>query len=88
MRDEERKRESEEALRRVARDSETVGSSALARNARRVGDHFSGRDAVGQGEAGETDPVEVWGRRIGRGLSLVGVVVLAIWLGFQLGWWG
>ncbi|KAA2235027.1 hypothetical protein [Salinarimonas soli] len=87
MRDEDRKRESEEALRRVARDSETVGSSALARGARRVGDHFAGRDAVGEGASGETDPVEVWGRRIGRGLSLVGVVALAIWLGLQLGWW-
>jgi len=39
------------------------------------------------GEGGGTDPVEVWGRRIGRGLSLVGVIVLAYWLGLQLGWW-
>ncbi len=65
MKDEERRRESEEALRRVARDSETVGSSAMARSARRVGDHFAGRDAVGQGEDGQTDPIEVWGRRAG-----------------------
>ncbi|HYF52646.1 MAG TPA: hypothetical protein VEA41_00115 [Salinarimonas sp.] len=87
MRDEDRKRESDEALRRVARDSETVGTSSLARNARRVGDHFTGRDAVGQGEGGETDAIEVWGRRIGRGLSLIGVVALAYWLGVQLRWW-
>jgi hypothetical protein len=87
MKDEERRQESEEALRRVARESETVGSSALARNARRVGDHFAGKDAQGVGEGGGTDPVEVWGRRIGRGLSLVGVIVLAYWLGLQLGWW-
>ncbi len=86
MDDEARRREAEEALRRVARDSETLGSSSLARGARRVGDHFAGRDALG--EDGRIDPVEVWGRRIGRGLSLVGVVVLAIWLGVQLGWWG
>ncbi len=87
MKDEERRRESEEALRRVARDSETVGSSAMARSARRVGDHFAGRDAVGQGEGGATDPIEVWGRRIGRGLSLLGVLALAYWLGVQLRWW-
>lgn len=87
MKDEERQRESEEALRRVARDSETLGSSSLARGARRMGDHFAGRDAVGQGEDGATDPVEIWGRRIGRGLSLVGVAILAAWLGRQLGWW-
>jgi hypothetical protein len=30
------------------------------------------------------DPVELWGRRIGRALSLVGVVVLTLWLLVQL----
>ena len=51
------------------------------------------RDAGGAG-AGQsvdaaygTDPIEVWGRRIGRGLSVVGVVVLTWWLGMQLRWW-
>jgi len=85
MKDDDRAREARAALERAARDSETVGSSALARGARRVGDHFAGRDAVGEG--GATDPIEVWGRRIGRGLSLVGVVLLAWWLGVQLRWW-
>ncbi len=33
------------------------------------------------------DPVEVWGRRIGRGLGLVAVVVLALMLGRQLKLW-
>ena len=33
------------------------------------------------------DPIEVWGRRIGRALSAVGVVVLTWWLGVQLRWW-
>ena len=87
MKSEDREREAREALERVRRDSESLGSSSLARAGRRVGDHFSGRDAVGEAEGGGTDPIEVWGRRIGRGLSLVGVAVLSLWLGFQLGWW-
>lgn len=87
MRDEERQREARAVLDRVARESETVGSSALSRHARRLGDHFSGRDAIGEAPDGGTDPVEVWGRRIGRSLSLLGVIALAFWLGVQLGWW-
>lgn len=87
MRDEERQREARAVLDRVARESETVGSSALSQGARRLGDHFSGRDAVGEGPDGGTDPVEVWGRRIGRSLSVLGVIALAFWLGVQLGWW-
>ena len=87
MTPQEREREAREALERVRRDSETIGSSSLARAGQHLGDHFSGRDAVGEAEGGGTDPVEVWGRRIGRGLSLVGVVVLTVLLGRQLGWW-
>jgi hypothetical protein len=85
--DEERARESREALERVARDSETVGSSALARSGRRIADHFAGRDAVGEAEGGATDPAELWGRRIGRALSLLGCIALAWWLGVQAKWW-
>jgi hypothetical protein len=85
MRDEERQQASRDALERAARDSETIGSSALARSARRVADHFAGRDA-GERDGG-TDPAELWGRRIGRALSLLGVVLLAYWLGVQARWW-
>jgi ferric-dicitrate binding protein FerR (iron transport regulator) len=85
MNDQEREREAREALERVRRDSESVGSSALARMSRQAQDHFGGRDAEGAAEDGGTDPVELWGRRIGRGLSLVGVVVLGLWLLVQLG---
>jgi hypothetical protein len=85
--DRERQRQSREALERVARESETIGSSSLARTGRRLGGHFAGQDAVGAGEGGGTDPIELWGRRIGRVLSLVGVVVLAYFLGMQLRWW-
>ena len=79
-----RDRDAREALERVQRDTETLGSSALARMGRRAGDHFGAKDAVGSAEGGRTDPIELWGRRIGRLLSLVGVLVLAVWLIIQL----
>ena len=79
-----REREAEEALERVRRDAETVGSSSMARLGRRVGGHFAATDAVGEGESGTTDPIELWGRRIGRLLSIIGFVLLSLWLAFQL----
>jgi hypothetical protein len=79
------KRESREALERVKRDSETLGSSSLNRMSRRMTDHLSARDAIGEGDNGDTDPIELWGRRIGRSLSIVGFVVLVYWLAVQLG---
>ena len=86
MNDKEREREAREALERVARESETIGGSSLGRIGRRIGDHFSARDAVGETE-GAADPVELWGRRVGRALSLIGVVVLAYLVGAQLRLW-
>ena len=67
--------EAREALERVQRDTDTLGSSALARMGRRAGDHFGARDAMDA--EGGTDPIELWGRRIGRILSLIGVIILA-----------
>jgi hypothetical protein len=84
MNEQEREREAREALERVQRDAETFGSSALARMSRRAQEHFGGRDAIGAAEDGGTDPIELWGRRIGRALSLVGVALLALWLLVQL----
>jgi len=83
-RDQEEGREAREALERIRRDAETLGSSALARMGRQAGEHFGAKDAVGAGEGGGTDPIELWGRRIGRALSLIGVVILTIWLLVQL----
>ena len=73
-RDEKMRREALDALERVKHESETIGTSALARTARRAADHFSAKDAA------KNDAIEVWGSRIGRGLSLVGVIALAIYL--------
>lgn len=82
-----REREARAALERVSRETESLGSSSAARAAERLRHHFAGADALGAGEDGGTDAVELWGRRIGRGLSVVLAVGLAWLLGFQLGWW-
>ncbi len=82
-----RDRESRETLERVRRDTETLGASSLARVGQRAADHFSGRDAIGTAEGGGTDPIELWGRRIGRAISVLVAVALVWWLGIQLSWW-
>jgi hypothetical protein len=77
-RDEAQRREALATLDQL-RDNDTVASSALARAARRAGDHFAGKDAGAGNDAGE-DRIELWGRRIGRALSLAGLIALAIYL--------
>ena len=79
QREEEQRREALRTLDSL-RDSDTFASSALARTARRASDHFAGKDAVAND--GSVDRIELWGRRIGRGLSLAGLVALAIYLYF------
>ena len=69
-----RRREAEEALSRVANDSETIGSSSLARVAERARAHMAAEDAA------DEDAIEIWGRRIGRALSVAGVISLTMYL--------
>jgi ferric-dicitrate binding protein FerR (iron transport regulator) len=76
-RDEDQRREALRTLRALS-DSDTFASSALARTARHATDHFAAKDA--RAEDGSVDRIELWGRRIGRGLSLAGLVALAIYL--------
>ncbi len=57
-------------------------SSSLARAA----DHLAGQDALKQ-NAEPADKVEIWAKRIGRGLSLIAFVGLAWYFGHQLKWW-
>ena len=68
--DAERAEEARRALDAVQRDSHLLGGSAMAR----VAEHFSG------GDAPEGDRIEVWGRRIGRILSLAFALYLVSWL--------
>ena len=83
QREEEQRREALRTL-ETLRDSDTFATSALARTARRASDHFAARDAAKDAMApdGSVDKIELWGRRIGRGLSLAGLVALAIYLYF------
>lgn len=71
--DDERAREAKVALERVARDSETVASSSVARVVR----HMAGADAPTLPD-GRRDPIEIWGRRIGRAIGAVVVIYLAV----------
>lgn len=76
-----RAEEARSILERAARESEGLVGSSL----RRAGDHFAARGET-DGDAGN-DPIELWGRRVGRALSVVAFVVLAYWLGVQLRFW-
>jgi hypothetical protein len=76
-REDARRREALAALDKL-RERDTVAGSALVRAARRAAGHFAGTDAVGPD--GVVDPVELWGRRIGRALSLLAVIALSVYL--------
>ena len=76
-RDEARRREALEALDRL-RERDTLATSTLVRAARRAAAHFAGNDAIGAD--GAADPIELWGRRIGRALSLLAVIGLSVYL--------
>ena len=69
---EEKKREAQRILNRVEREAEQVGTSSMARTANKVRGHFLGEDAS------EADPIEIWGKRIGRILAAIVFVVLAV----------
>ncbi len=72
--DAEKVRRAKEALKRVELDSETAGTSSLVRMAEKSRAHFSADDA------NQDDRVEVWGRRIGRGLGLIFLIGLIVYL--------
>ena len=78
--DEARRREAARILEDLKRRGPSLAGSSMADAARRAVDHFGGKDAVGAAEGGRTDPIELWGRRIGRLLSLVFFIGLAIYL--------
>ncbi len=55
-------------------ESESVFSGALGSSLRKARTHFRGADDPSD------DAIEIWGKRIGRSLSLVGVIVLGLYL--------
>jgi hypothetical protein len=79
-RDEARRREALDTLETLKRDRAPLAGSGLAEAARRAARHFAAADAVGPD--GARDPIELWGRRVGRTLSLLAVIALSIYLYF------
>ena len=79
--EEKQRREALASLKQLG-ERDTFATSALARTAQRATDHFAARDAMAdaRGADGSVDRIELWGRRIGRGLSLLGLIALAIFL--------
>lgn len=69
--EDERKREAQRILNRVEREVEQVGASTMARTANKVRDHFMVEET-------RNDPVEIWGKRIGRSLAAIVFIGLAI----------
>ena len=65
--------DSKAILRQVERDSASLFESSLGR----AGRHFGAADAP------PGDKTELWGRRVGRVLSLIGFIVLAALLVWQ-----
>ena len=59
-------------------EGDTVFGSAVEGAARRTAAHFAGHNAGEPAEA--PDAIELWGRRIGRALSLAGCIGLGIYL--------
>ncbi|MBZ0141876.1 MAG: hypothetical protein K8H87_19225 [Pseudorhodoplanes sp.] len=70
---EETRRAAEADLRRL-READAELGGFLRAPAQRAAAHFAGRDA------GETDAIEIWGRRIGRSLSAVAFAALSYYL--------
>jgi hypothetical protein len=76
-REEARRREALANLEQLRHEGDSLLGSALVRAGHRAADHFAARDAATDGAA---DPAEVWGRRIGRALSVAAFVGLCIYL--------
>ena len=73
----ERRAAAEAALAGVVRDAEVVGSSGFARTATEAGRRLGARLAT---DVDPNDPIEIWGRRIGRGLGFLFAAYLAVHL--------
>jgi hypothetical protein len=67
-------RESRRILDRVSREAEAGAPAILSQTARKIRDHVSTVNAE------QSDPIDYWGTRIGRGLGLVITVALIVGL--------
>lgn len=73
--DDEKVREAKRTLERIGQEGGLSATPAMKSAANNVRDHFAAADAD------KTDPAEVWGTRIARGLALVAFIGL-VWFLF------
>lgn len=73
--DQDRQRESQRILARMQAQTDGGAMTAVQRTVKRGRDHFAAFDAD------EADPIEVWGTRIGRGISLILFLGLLVYIG-------
>ncbi|MGB7287803.1 MAG: hypothetical protein WBC71_12800 [Salaquimonas sp.] len=76
MTPEESQAEAKRILDRVSRESETVGTSSVARTTEQFKKHVGGMDGTSE----DNDPIEVLGKKIGRTLGWIAVIVLIVYL--------
>jgi hypothetical protein len=69
--------EARKSLDRLRKPESLLGSVPFADRLKRAGDHLAAAEASAEAPG---DAIELWGRRIGRGLSALGVIILAIYL--------
>ena len=66
--------EARKDLQRIGDQREVIGTLSFVRTANGARDHFAGADAP------DGDAIEIWGRRVGRGLAVIFVIVLVWYL--------
>jgi hypothetical protein len=74
--DEDRLRESQRILAHMQAQTEGGAMAAVQRTAKRGRAHFAATDAD------DADPIEIWGTRIGRGISLILCLGLLAYMGW------
>ncbi|MER9331036.1 hypothetical protein NKJ26_10750 [Mesorhizobium sp. M0152] len=72
--DKDNDKESRRILERIARETDPADSSFVTRTAKGMRDHVAAADAD------RSDPIEVWGTRLGRILGLLLALGLMVWL--------
>lgn len=74
MKDDETVRQAKRTLDRLGEEGGLSATPVMKSAANSVRDHFAAEDAD------KSDKVEVWGTRIARGLALVALVGLVLWM--------
>ena len=78
MKDDETVRQAKRTLDRIGEEGGLSSTPVLKSAANGVRDHFAARDAD------TSDRIELWGTRIARGLALLALIGLVVWLVGQI----